>query len=1201
MITVLYVDDEETLLEIGKTYLEMSGGISVDTALSADEGLQKIRINAYDAIVSDYQMPGMDGIRFLTVIRKEYPHLPFIIFTGRGREEIVIEAYEKGVDFYLQKGGAPKPLFTELSHKIRAVVDHRRDEARVKTFNRLYSVLSATNKAIVHVRDKKELLSEICRIAVEIGGFALIWAGIANPQTRTIEPVTSFGDDDGYLHDVYISMDEGPRGSGPSSVAFRTKKYMICNDIATDPWMDTVKQAALQRGYRALAAFPFALDTTDAGVITFYAPVPGFFDDHIVSLLEEMAHDITFAFGTINDELRRKEAEASLKKRNQVYQTLTMNIPGIVYRVFLREHGRMEFYNDELPVLTGYTCEELTAGKICSIELHILDDDRQVVISTVEKAISTHSPFRVEYRFRAKNGEIRTFHERGRPVYDPEGVPEFIDGVIFDATEQKRMESALQESEQRLINLVANLPGMAYRCRGDRNGIMDYVSEGSLPLTGYEPAALVNNTKIAYSDLIHPEDRTIVRNQILDAIAQKRRFALVYRILTADREQKWVWEQGSCMEGRAGEPAVLEGFVTDITERVNSERALEESENRYHTLFETAAEGIIVVDSGTREFLHANPAICAMLGYSEDEFVGMHVNDIHPAEDLAFVLREFEALSQGERQRATDIPCLRKDKEVIYADIATSQVTIDGRLCIVGFFSDVTERKLRLLQMQAEHEFSIALINKRTLPELLSFGVNSAIGISRMDCGGIYLVDPKTRSMDLVYSAGLSDEFVKIIAYLAADSPQARLVYRKKPVYSQHSSLIDPDNLGRKEGIRAIAVIPVLHNDEVIACFNIASRTRDTVPEQDRALLETVTSQMGNVIARVQAEEAYHESEKRYRRLVEAVTDYIYTVHIEGGRVTDTTHGPGCEAITGYRSDEFATDPYLWFRMVVEEDRPAIVRQAEEVLAGKDRTPLEHRIIRKDGSIRWVKNTPVSRHNQKGELVAYDGLIEDITDRKQVGEALKLTNKKLNLLSSITRHDILNQMVALLNVLDMIKEQEPDESLKNLLVLGERAAENIHRQIRFTEEYQDLGITTPQWQNVRNTFLHAAGLLQTGNVRVTADTGSVEVYADPLFEKVFYNLIDNALTHAGKISRISLQYHATNNGLVMTVEDDGIGVPAEEKSLIFDRGFGKHTGLGLFLSKEILSITGMAITETGTPGKGARFEIHVPKSAFRIA
>jgi PAS domain S-box-containing protein len=128
MISVLYVDDEEGLLELGKRFLEISGQFSVDTVISALEALRILKSTSYEAIVSDYQMPGMDGIAFLKAIRTEFPDLPFIIFTGKGREEVVIEAFDNGADFYLQKGGNPTPQFLELGHKIIAAVRRRQAE-----------------------------------------------------------------------------------------------------------------------------------------------------------------------------------------------------------------------------------------------------------------------------------------------------------------------------------------------------------------------------------------------------------------------------------------------------------------------------------------------------------------------------------------------------------------------------------------------------------------------------------------------------------------------------------------------------------------------------------------------------------------------------------------------------------------------------------------------------------------------------------------------------------------------------------------------------------------------------------------------------------------------------------------------------------------------------------------------------------------
>ncbi len=124
MISVLYVDDESHLLDITKTYLEKTKEFTVTTAPSASVALERLKSNGIQVIVSDYQMTEMDGIEFLKTVRATDKSIPFIIFTGKGREEIAIEAFENGADFYLQKGGDPKSQFAELSHKIHAAVDH---------------------------------------------------------------------------------------------------------------------------------------------------------------------------------------------------------------------------------------------------------------------------------------------------------------------------------------------------------------------------------------------------------------------------------------------------------------------------------------------------------------------------------------------------------------------------------------------------------------------------------------------------------------------------------------------------------------------------------------------------------------------------------------------------------------------------------------------------------------------------------------------------------------------------------------------------------------------------------------------------------------------------------------------------------------------------------------------------------------------
>lgn len=139
---------------------------------------------------------------------------------------------------------------------------------------------------------------------------------------------------------------------------------------------------------------------------------------------------------------------------------------------------------------------------------------------------------------------------------------------------------------------------------------------------------------------------------------------------------------------------------------------------------------------------------------------------------------------------------------------------------------------------------------------------------------------------------------------------------------------------------------------------------------------------------------ALSESEKRYRRITEAITDYIFTVKVADGHPAETHHGPTCEAVTGYTAEEFNADPFLWIRMVPAEDQDIIRAQASEALSGHDPEPIEHRIIRKDGQIRWVSNSLVPTSDGQGNLVSYDGLLRDITNRKIAEETLRESEER---------------------------------------------------------------------------------------------------------------------------------------------------------------------------------------------------------------
>lgn len=244
----------------------------------------------------------------------------------------------------------------------------------------------------------------------------------------------------------------------------------------------------------------------------------------------------------------------------------------------------------------------------------------------------------------------------------------------------------------------------------------------------------------------------------------------------------------------------------------------------------------------------------------------------------------------------------------------------------------------------------------------------------------------------------------------------------------------------------------------------------------------------------------------------------------------------------------------------------------------------------------------MTRDDADGKLV----MIHDITEIYRYQEALKQANKKINLMSNITRHDILNQVNVLSGYTELISEMLPpdvrgDPRISKYLRNLNKGIETIHSQIIFTKDYQELGVVSPTWQSIYNIANEAAFAFSGQGIRFSIEDKGLEIYADPLLKKAFYNLFDNARAHGGHVSEIYVSSHIAGESVVIEVKDDGIGVSPGMKELIFEKSVGKNTGLGLFLVKGILSITGMEIIETGVEGEGANFEIKVPPGNWRIA
>jgi PAS domain S-box-containing protein len=239
--------------------------------------------------------------------------------------------------------------------------------------------------------------------------------------------------------------------------------------------------------------------------------------------------------------------------------------------------------------------------------------------------------------------------------------------------------------------------------------------------------------------------------------------------------------------------------------------------------------------------------------------------------------------------------------------------------------------------------------------------------------------------------------------------------------------------------------------------------------------------------------------------------------------------------------------------------------------------------------------------DSNGEVIQLGLLTFDISERKRLENALQKVTKKIALLNTVIFSDIQNKVFVQMGYLELAKNAAADPRIKSYIEKEEAVVREIQSSLRFAKQYNDMGMSPPRWQNVLDVMLFAVSHLDLGTLARDFHLEGLDIYADSLLERVFVTLVENLLLHAKRATIIRAGFTVTDDNVVIFVEDDGPGIPEDRKEEIFKKGIGTGGSSSLFLSREILSITGITIRENGVFGKGARFEIAVPKGSFRVA
>lgn len=207
--------------------------------------------------------------------------------------------------------------------------------------------------------------------------------------------------------------------------------------------------------------------------------------------------------------------------------------------------------------------------------------------------------------------------------------------------------------------------------------------------------------------------------------------------------------------------------------------------------------------------------------------------------------------------------------------------------------------------------------------------------------------------------------------------------------------------------------------------------------------------------------------------------------------------------------------------------------------------------------------------------------------------------KKLQLVGSVTRHDVLNQMTAIVGYNELLEMIVTDEKQKSYIEREKYAVDKIRRLFQFAKDYQNLAENSPRWQGLDNVVHRAMEIFDNPAIKVTVSAGRISVFADSFLDKAIFQFLDNTARYGGSATEVRITFEDCGTHAEVIIEDNGCGIPVVDKDRIFERGYGKATGWGLFLAQEILAITGISVTENGEPGKGARFILTLPRGTYR--